>query len=264
MCDDPLIRKLPPDPTPDEPPSERLLTVVETFPLPIAVLTRDDHIAVVNRAWQQFAERRCGEIARDRFTGMNIGEACRRLLPPCEARTATAGTDIESLLQKFGDLQACGRPSLDGRVPSHAQISVFPLPSGDGGALVLVHEGCQRKQHGHEAIREVRERLADIVEVSRVGTWEWSLDTGVVRTDERWAAIIGYASAETSPLNEQAWRDLVHPDDREGRDGALKSHLSGERAHYESEYRMLHKQGIWVWVRDRGRLIERSAGSGSP
>ena len=40
---------------------------------------------------------------------------------------------------------------------------------------------------------------------------------------------------------------------------ALAPHLLGETALYQSEYRMRHKDGHWVWVHDVGRVLERNS-----
>jgi len=38
----------------------------------------------------------------------------------------------------------------------------------------------------------------------------------------------------------------------------LERHFSGELPYYESECRMKHKDGHWIWVLDRGKVISRT------
>ena len=107
------------------------------------------------------------------------------------------------------------------------------------------------------ALDRERQRLADILAATDVGTWEWNVESGETRFNERWAGIIGYTLAELGPVSIQTWLDKVHPDDSTVSEAALERHFRGEASFYEVEVRMRHKAGHWVWVLDRGRVIQR-------
>ena len=68
--------------------------------------------------------------------------------------------------------------------------------------------------------------------------------------------MLGYSLQELSPTTYISWADLTHPDDSARCDQILQSHLAGESAFYESEYRMKHKDGHWVWILDRGQIAQ--------
>ena len=106
------------------------------------------------------------------------------------------------------------------------------------------------------ALARERQDLAGIISGTNAGTWEWNVQTGETRFNERWAEICGYTVAELAPTSIQTWFDLTHPDDLKAADENLQLHFSGETDHYECECRMRHKSGAWVWVHDRGRIIE--------
>jgi PAS domain S-box-containing protein len=99
-----------------------------------------------------------------------------------------------------------------------------------------------------------QQRLLSIVEGTNVGTWEWNVQTGEARFDERWAAITGHALDELQPLNIQAWRALTHPGDLLHADGLLKQHFAGKTPYFDCEVRLRHKDGRWIWVLSRGRV----------
>jgi PAS domain S-box-containing protein len=80
--------------------------------------------------------------------------------------------------------------------------------------------------------------------------------TGETVFNERWADIVGYSLAELEPVNIQTWHDLCHPDDLQYSEILLQRHFSGETELYDCECRMRHKDGHWVWVHDRGRVVE--------
>jgi len=108
-----------------------------------------------------------------------------------------------------------------------------------------------------------KRRLADILEGTNVGTWEWDIEINSVTFNDRWAEIIGYTLNELSPVSLNTWTKFCHPDDLKKSDKLLKKHLKGEIAYYECEARMQHKEGHWVWVLDRGKVTTRD-NEGSP
>lgn len=99
-----------------------------------------------------------------------------------------------------------------------------------------------------------RYRLNNIIEGTHVGTWEWNIETGETVFNERWAQMIGYTLEEISPISIDTWVTFSHPDDFAKSQEALQLHFSGELDYYECESRMLHKEGHWIWVLDRGKV----------
>lgn len=115
-----------------------------------------------------------------------------------------------------------------------------------------------RRVNESELLRS-RQRLTDIIWGTNVGTWEWNVRTGEMRFNERWAEMIGYRLDELAPLSIETWRRLLHPDDHAAASAALASHFAGHSDLYECEMRMRHRNGDWVWVLDRGRVVSRLA-----
>lgn len=103
------------------------------------------------------------------------------------------------------------------------------------------------------AEKELSFRL--VVEGTKIGTWEWNVQTGEAKFNERWAEIIGFSLADIEPLSISTWRNRVHPDDLELSLDLLQRHFNNDLDFYEHRYRMKHQNGGWVWVHDRGRVI---------
>ena len=104
-------------------------------------------------------------------------------------------------------------------------------------------------------LRLERERLANIIEGTNVGTWEWNVQTGEVIFNERWAEIVGYTLAEISPVSIETWIQFAHPEDLKESEAQLNQVFTGEINYYDIECRMKHKDGHWVWVQGRGKVI---------
>jgi len=104
-------------------------------------------------------------------------------------------------------------------------------------------------------LKNQKERLNNILEGTNVGTWEWNVQTGETIFSEKWANIIGYTLKEISPVSIDTWIIFAHPDDLEKSNELLEKHFNGELDYYHFESRMKHKDGSWIWVLDRGKVI---------
>ncbi|MBP8273481.1 MAG: PAS domain S-box protein, partial [Acidobacteria bacterium] len=106
-----------------------------------------------------------------------------------------------------------------------------------------------------EQLERAAAQLNFVLEGANDGFWDWHIASGRVQYSPRWAEMLGYEQHElTDGL--KAWERLLHPDDRPLVDAALNAHLRGESTHYLSEHRLRHKDGRWVWVLDRGKVVE--------
>ncbi|MEI7836946.1 MAG: GAF domain-containing protein, partial [Planctomycetota bacterium] len=125
----------------------------------------------------------------------------------------------------------------------------------------LTWDIVERKQ-AEKSLREKEERLRLALQGADLGSWDWNVVTGRVAFNERWSAMLGYGPTEIEP-HVRTWEAMIHPDDRAGVQEALARHLCGETPGYEIEHRLRHKSGDWVWVLDKGAVIERGA-TGQP
>lgn len=129
-------------------------------------------------------------------------------------------------------------------------------------ALALVQQRtAQLRAHEHELLAN-EERWHFALDSAGHGVWDWQPQSGRVFYSPSWKAMLGYADEEI-PGNLEACERLVHPQDNASRQAELERHLRGETPLYQSEHRMHHKDGHWLWILDRGQVIERQA-DGAP
>ncbi len=111
-------------------------------------------------------------------------------------------------------------------------------------------------EHAKEDLLQTTQRFDFALQATNTGLWDWNVQTGEVVFTEQWAAMVGYTLDELRPLSIQTWMDLCHPDDLRISDALLKKHFADETGFYQCEARMKHKDGHWIWVMDRGKVIE--------
>jgi PAS domain S-box-containing protein len=125
--------------------------------------------------------------------------------------------------------------------------------------LLVVHiEDIHHRRQAESALRKNKERLELAISATDAGLWDWHIPSGEVIFGEQWAAILGYTLDEIDP-NISSWEKLIHPDDKSRVMDRLNRHMAGESPRYQSEHRLLGKNGNWVWVLDVGKVVERDA-----
>ncbi|MDD2997720.1 MAG: PocR ligand-binding domain-containing protein [Candidatus Riflebacteria bacterium] len=127
----------------------------------------------------------------------------------------------------------------------------------------LAYQNLQRarfiaeRKKADQTLRRERERLQFIIDAARLGTWEWNFQTNETIFNETWAELIGYKLEDLAPHSYKTWEQLLHPEDLPKAKMLLALCAEGKMPDYECEFRMRHKDGHWVWILDRGRIMRR-------
>lgn len=100
------------------------------------------------------------------------------------------------------------------------------------------------------------ERMQLALRGARLGLIDVDYETNETYYSSRFAEIVGYTSAELS-VTISSWRDLVHPDDLESAQQKTEDHLAGKTDQLEAEVRFHHKNGSWIWILCRGKVVDR-------
>ena len=110
-----------------------------------------------------------------------------------------------------------------------------------------------------EALRESEERYALAARGSKDGLWDWNLVSGTVYFSQRWKNMLGYGDDEISDAPEE-WFKRMHPDEKGRVREQINNYCAGENANFQSEYRMLHKDGSYRWMLSRGVAVRDERG----
>ena len=149
-------------------------------------------------------------------------------------------------------------------VPCNIHITQLDtVPNAQGYAselslLVLVDQSpVQAQRVSEERYRLQTQRLGEVIWASQSGIWEWDVTNATLQCNERWAEIQGYTLDELMPLPLKGWIGMVHPEDQAQIKSMLRQFLAEDLDSLDLKCRLAHKLGGWVWVQNRGRVIER-------
>lgn len=94
------------------------------------------------------------------------------------------------------------------------------------------------------------------LERAHLGVWDWDILSGDCFYSPTWSHMLGYEDGELANTGD-LWLQLTHPDDRERALASGERHIAGLTTSIETELRLRHKDGHWIWVLDRGGIVER-------
>jgi PAS domain S-box-containing protein len=125
-------------------------------------------------------------------------------------------------------------------------------------ALARIKTQVSHKR-AEQALRESEERYALAARGANDGLWDWNLIQNTVYFSPRWKAMLGYEETEIGEGPDE-WFSRVHEADREQVRRRIADHLGGTTPHFETEARMLHKDGVFRWMLCRGLMVRDQTG----
>ena len=130
-------------------------------------------------------------------------------------------------------------------------------------AVALARIGTQLShKRAQEGLRESEERYALAARGANDGLWDWNLEANVVYFSTRWKNMLGYEESEIGDKPDE-WFSRVHDADRERVNQEIAAHQEGSVPQFESEHRVLHKDGTFRWMLCRGLAVHNGSGKTS-
>lgn len=140
------------------------------------------------------------------------------------------------------------------------------------GLLMLTGRTLQMETEVIERTAELRDEVAQrrdaetqlrlVLDGANLGFWDWNYQTDELWVNQRWMDILGL---ERSDLKRHVndLLDRIHPDDKPKTLKIVNHHVkSGDG--YVIDFRMLHRDGQWVWVQASGAAVSYDPASGEP
>ncbi|MCA9515097.1 MAG: EAL domain-containing protein [Myxococcales bacterium] len=115
------------------------------------------------------------------------------------------------------------------------------------------------RENAKRDLAQAEERYALAALGANDGLWDWNIAASRVHYSPRWASLLGFLEHELPPLP-STWLDRVHPEDRARVEAELHQHLENMSPHFESEHRIMHRDGAYRWVLFRGIAVRDEQG----
>jgi len=105
-----------------------------------------------------------------------------------------------------------------------------------------------------EIDEKIKERFELALCGSKTSILDWDMVNHTLYISPSWKEMLGYHDSEL-PNVESTWKKLACPQDIVNVMRSLKKHIREHRKVFENNHRLRHKDGHWVWVLGRARII---------
>lgn len=119
----------------------------------------------------------------------------------------------------------------------------------------LLQQVRHKRQYYHQ-IQQSEERLKLSLWGSGDEMWDWNIVTGKIFRSNIWG-ILEFPQDGTRNVGSD--KTNLHQHDIPRVRQALDDHFDRKTDHFESTYRVKDKNDRWIWVLDRGKIVERNA-----
>ncbi|HAA46737.1 MAG: PAS/PAC sensor-containing diguanylate cyclase [Halomonas sp. 54_146] len=121
--------------------------------------------------------------------------------------------------------------------------------------LRAMRYAMERYQLEHR-LQQSEELMMAAIEGGNLSVWEWNLNDDTYFNSERLVNTLGFQQDDPErPASASQWMSEIHPDDQAAFHEALEQHLTHQTKRYQSEFRLKHKQGHWVWQFASGHVV---------
>lgn len=161
------------------------------------------------------------------------------------------------------DIMAAGEPRtveepvmVSGRLRTYLSTKA-PLrdPAGTVIGLVGASTDVTSLREADEEVRRREAQLAEAQALTRIGSWEWEVNTGEHSWSDETFRIVGLDRAGVEPTVE-VFLECVHPDDRQRMADKVQGSLVPESGRiFELEHRIIHPDGEERICSCRGRVF---------
>jgi diguanylate cyclase (GGDEF)-like protein/PAS domain S-box-containing protein len=139
----------------------------------------------------------------------------------------------------------------------------YIVPFFVGGIVGILLSIKQQKNNELLKIAQERQQILELVlEGTEVGLWDWDIETNKVIFNKQWCNLLGYNLSEIEPTLESL-KKQIHTKELLQFCQNIKKYLDGKTKFYNNIYRVKHKNGNWIYILDKGKIIKNDT-NGKP
>lgn len=118
----------------------------------------------------------------------------------------------------------------------------------------FAHQAAKAEDSRRAAMQGER-NYQTLMAFTQAGIWDWDLRANRVSHNPYWYSTLGYEQ-ESFDHSVENFVQLIHPADRDSVHEKIQALLEGRDLLYTAEYRLRHLDGHYLWVKDKGKIIE--------
>jgi two-component system, chemotaxis family, CheB/CheR fusion protein len=205
-------------------------------------------------SWNQGAERIFG-YTREEMLGRSISVLALPDRPDETSRILEAVRRGERVRHTETE-----RVCKDGR-RIYVSLSVSPIKDATGrvvGVSKIARDITHRKK-GEELLRQSEERFRLATEAINGLVYDWDVGSDHVQRSQGLLTLLGYWPEEVEPELDW-WKRQIHPEDYDHVYGHIMTAVETDASSFSVEYRVRHRDGRWVHVWDKGRIVRDAQG----
>lgn len=121
-------------------------------------------------------------------------------------------------------------------------------------AITYVFQQMRHKRLFHLQIQKSEERLKLSLWGSGDEMWDWNIVTGKIYRSNIWGIL---EFPQDGKRNVGSDKTNINEHDISRVREAINDHFDNDTDHFEATYRVKNKDNKWIWVLDRGKIVER-------
>src|SRR5215471_18937881 len=137
-------------------------------------------------------------------------------------------------------------------------LSAERLEIGGQDCLLVTSNDITERMKAQQALQESEARLSLAYQASRMGTFEWNMQTGVNTWSRELEEMYGLSPGSFGKT-QTAWEDLVHPDDRDKAEAVAQQAIE-TGGPTEGEWRVTWPDGSIHWIFGRVQVFKDESG----
>lgn len=126
--------------------------------------------------------------------------------------------------------------------------------------LIPIGVDISDRKNAERRLKESEDRFLLAFAAVQSVIYDWNISDDTINRSAELVNLLGFDNSEPGVAHNKWWLSRLHPDDAERSSKLIKDAIENGADRFEDEYRMLHKNGNYVWVRDSGVFLKDGNG----
>jgi PAS domain S-box-containing protein len=122
---------------------------------------------------------------------------------------------------------------------------------------LITAEDVTNEHESNAIVLDKIDRMNQILESSGSGSWDWDIPSRTVNVNKYFSKMLGHKKLNDDEVV-SFFIEKIHPDDKIALHEMYINFTRGRLSSVNTEFRMKHRNGEWIWIHGRGKITARS------